>query len=704
MHDAHEFLRSLAVVLAVAAVTTVVFQRLRQPVVLGYIVAGLIVGPHVPLPLVADVGIVQTLSELGVILLMFSLGLEFSLAKLARVGPTATFTAVIQCSVMSWLGFLAGRLFGWSPLECVFTGAVVAISSTTIIAKVFDERRIGGRLRELVVGILLVEDLIAIVFMAALTAVAAGAGLSATALGATVGRLATFLAVLLVVGILVVPRLIRFVVRIGRTETTLVASIGVCFTIAVVAQAFGYSVALGAFLAGSLVAESGHGEEIEHLIRPVRDLFAAVFFVAVGMLIDPALVVRDWVAILVLGAVVVVGKITSVTLGAFLTGSGIRTAVQAGMSLAQIGEFSFIIAGLGLALGATRDVLYVVAVAVSALTTLSTPWLVAAAEPVAAFVDRKLPRPLQTLAALYGTWLERLGSTASTGRSAGAGRVVRLLALDMAVLSALIASTAVWMRQGADALARATGVAPPSAHALAVAVACAAAIPLLVGIGRLSHRLGSLLGYAALPRFAGKVDVDAAPRRSLVVTLQLGINLLAGAIVLAVTQGFLPSYAGPLVVVAVVVGSGVAIWRSATDLQSHVRAGAQAIVEVLTAHARGGPATVGTRPLVEVSALFPGLGEPVAVALDPTSPCIGRSLAELDLRGRTGATVLAIAGRGAPVVVPAGDQRLAAGDVLALAGTHDAIAAAERLLLGTPAADAGASTAADGADREGTRT
>ena len=279
MHDVHEFLRSLTVVLAVAAVTTVVFQRLRQPVALGYIIAGLIVGPHVPLPLVADPRIVTTLSELGVILLMFSLGLEFSLAKLVRVGPEAGVTAAVQCIVMFWLGFLVGELLGWTTLESVFMGAAIAISSTTIIAKVFDEENIGGRWRELVIGILLVEDLIAIVFMAVLTAVAAGSGVSAGALAGTLARLAGFLAILLAVGMVVVPRFIRLVVGLGRAETTLVASIGVCFATAYVAQVSGYSVALGAFLAGSLVAESGHAEEIEHLIHPVRDLFASILFV-----------------------------------------------------------------------------------------------------------------------------------------------------------------------------------------------------------------------------------------------------------------------------------------------------------------------------------------------------------------------------------------------------------------------------------------
>src|SRR5262245_35523810 len=205
MHDAHEFFRSLTIVLGVAAVTTVLFQRLRQPVVLGYILAGMIVGPHVAVPIVADEAIVRTLTELGVALLMFSLGLEFSLGKLVRVGPTAAITAVIQSGIAALLGYLAARALGWSLLEGVFAGAIVAVSSTTIIAKVFDEEGIGGRLRELVVGILLVEDLIAVVFLAALTAVATGAGLSAGALGRTLLELLVFLATLLGVGMLIVP-------------------------------------------------------------------------------------------------------------------------------------------------------------------------------------------------------------------------------------------------------------------------------------------------------------------------------------------------------------------------------------------------------------------------------------------------------------------------------------------------------------------
>src|SRR2546427_78136 len=227
MQDAHAFLKALTIVLGVAAVTTVVFQRLRQPVVLGYIIAGLIVGPHVPIPLVADSAVVRTLSELGVILLMFSLGLEFSIRKLAQVGPTAGLTAVLQSSIMVWLGYVVGQLFGWTTLESLFTGAVIAISSTTIIAKAFDEQGVTGRLREIVVGILVVEDLIAILLMAILTAIASGSGLSAGPLAATIGRLAAFLVGLVAVGMLLVPRVVRAVNRLKRRETARVAGNGV---------------------------------------------------------------------------------------------------------------------------------------------------------------------------------------------------------------------------------------------------------------------------------------------------------------------------------------------------------------------------------------------------------------------------------------------------------------------------------------------
>jgi CPA2 family monovalent cation:H+ antiporter-2 len=685
MQGAHHLLLALTVVLGVAAVTTVLFQRLHQPVVLGYILAGLIIGPHVPIPLVADQESVETLSELGVILLMFALGLEFSLRKLARVGPTAGITAIVQSSIMAWLGFIAGRAFGWTVLESVFAGAIVAMSSTTIIAKAFDDLHVGGPLRDLVVGVLLVEDLLAILFMAVLTAVATGAGVSPGELGATLGRLATFLALLLAGGMLVVPRAVRYVRRRGNPETLLVASLGLCFGFAYLALASGYSVALGAFLAGSLVAESGEAHAVEEIVRPVRDLFAAIFFVSVGMLIDPALVAHHWVAVVAFIALVVLGKSTAVGLGAFLTGHGVRTSVQTGMSLAQIGEFSFILAALGASLGATRGFLYPIAVAVSAVTTLTTPWLIGASGTAAASIDRRLPARLQTVVSLYGSWVEQLRSSpARHTLGARLRRVVRALIVDAAAVTAIAIGASVGAPSATGGIVEVLGVEAGPARWIFFAAAALLAVPFLVALVRNGRRLGLALASTAIPEVAaGRPDLAAAPRRALLALVQLGSTVLVLLPVLALTQPFLPGVPGAILLTAVVLVLGIGFWRSAAELQGHVRAGAQVIVEAL---ARQGAPADHPQPRARVDALagiramFPGMGEPTAVRLGEGSPAVGRSLSSLGVRGRTGATVLVISRPGESVMVPSGGEVLRAGDVLVLTGAHDAVDSARQLL------------------------
>ncbi|NTX02926.1 MULTISPECIES: cation:proton antiporter [Myxococcus] len=689
MHGAHEVLQAIAIVLCVAAVTTVLFQKLRQPVVLGYILAGLVVGPFVPIPLVANPEVVTTLSELGVILLMFSLGLEFSLRKLFSVGFTAGVTAVIQCSIMVWLGFVVGRAFGWTTLESLFTGALIAISSTTIIAKAFDEQGIRGKLRELVVGVLIVEDLIAVLLMATLTAVSTGAGLNVKDLTLTTGKLVAFLVGLVAVGLFIIPRAMRAVIKLNRPETTLVTSVGICFAVALLAQSFGYSVALGAFLAGSLVAESGEEKLVEHLVQPVRDMFAAIFFVSVGMLINPELIVEHWAAILVLTAVVILGKLLSVTLGAFLTGNGTRTSVQAGMSLAQIGEFSFIIAGLGLSLKATGSFIYPVAVAVSAITTLTTPLLIKVSGPVATWVDRKLPKPLQTFVTLYGTWVERLRQ-APRRETLGADvrRLIRLLVLDAVLLVTLVIGTTMSAERMAGFVETRTGLDEDVSKNVILGGAVLLSVPFILGVIGIARRLGATLAEAALPaRKDGKLDLAAAPRRVLLVTLQVGIVLLVGIPVVMVTQPFLKGATGPLIVLTLVGALGVAFWRGATNLHGHVRAGAQVIVAALAAQSHSKEPGGDEHALDHVQGLLPGLGAPASVRLEEKSPVAGKTLAQVNLRGLTGATVLAIQRGEESLSVPTAQEVLRAGDVLALTGTCEAVDAAKALLMGVePAA------------------
>jgi len=708
-----DFLANLAVVLGVAAVTTIVFHRLRQPVVLGYLLAGLIVGPHLPVPVSANEALVHTLSELGVILLMFALGLEFSLRKLVRVAPTAGLVALIECSLMVWLGYLAGRAFGWTSFESVFTGALIAISSTTILVKAFAELGIKGRITEIVFGIVIVEDLVAVLLLAVLTAAASGAGLSAGALVKTIARLVGFLIAFVAIGLMVVPRLMRAVVRLGRVETTVVASIGLCFGLALLARHAGYSVAMGAFLAGALVSESGEGHEIQRLVEPVRDMFAAIFFVSVGMLIEPRQVLNHAGAVATLVGLVLVGKLLGVSVGSFLAGNGLKTSIRAGLSLAQIGEFSFIIVGVGTSLGVVRGFLYPVAVAVSALTTLTAPWLIRAAGPLAERIDRRLPRAFQTYAALYGSWVDELRN-APAARSAGARlrRGILLLLVDVAVIGALVVGGSLSSRQ-APALAARWGlnVAPGIVKVAVLIAMCALALPFIVGAIRTSRALAVGLARRALPLGdgdgSGGVDLGEAPRRALVLGLQLAILLAAGTPLVALTQPFLPSVPGPLVLAPLVLGLGVLIWQSAGNLHGHVRAGVEVITEVLAAEARSGLASAGgshPAPLDAPLRMLPGLGAPRAVKLQPGSRAVGHTLKSLNLRGVTGATVLAInheAGpqgaplrdggpQGAPLrdagspgpesLLPTGDEPLRANDTLIIAGSAEATAAAVELL------------------------
>ena len=681
-----DLLTELALIMCVAAVTTALFQRLKQPVVLGYLLAGMLVGPHLALPLFADEAAARELSELGVVLLMFSLGLEFSLRKLIRVAPTAGVVAVIECSLMVSVGYLVGRALGWTAYESLFGGAAIAISSTTIIVKAFAEQKVPRARSEIVFGILVVEDLIAILLLAVLTAAASGARLDGAALARTVGRLAGFLAALLVAGMLIVPRLVRGVVRLRRSETTVVAAVGLCFAFALLARKMGYSVALGAFLCGALVAESGAGKLVEERIEPVRDLFAAVFFFSVGMLIDPRLIWTHAGTVLALTAVVVVGKLVGVTVGAFVAGYGVPTAVQTALSMGQIGEFSFIIAGVGLSLGVTRGFLYPVAVAVSALTTLLTPFLIRASGHLGAFVDRKLPHSLQTYATLYGAWVQGLRSTAESRTVwSRIRRRAKLVVLDAALCGAIVIAGSLSARGLAGWAGRVAGIGPTVARVALIAATLALLFPFVLGAVRMARALAVELAAEALPAPSGKqtVDLAAAPRRALLVTLQIAILLVAGVPLMAVTQPFLPRFEGMAILLLSLALLVVALLRSASELQGHVRAGAQVFLEALAAQsgldADGAPAPQAQdgHPL---PADLPGLGNARAFRLGPDSRVIGRTLRQLDLRGLTGATVIAIDREPADVIYPTADETLRPGDTLVVTGAAEAVKAAQELL------------------------
>lgn len=385
-------IQDLAFILMTAAVVTILFRWLKQPVVLGYLIAGFLVGPHVPLvPTITDTASVTVWAEIGVIFLLFGLGLEFSFKKLAEVGKSASITAIFEIVFMLGIGYLVGQALNWSSMDSLFLGGILSISSTTIIVRAFEELGLKGRnFVSLVFGVLIVEDLVAILLLVLLTSVAVSQTLSGHELAFSSLKLAFFLTLWFVLGIYLLPIFLKRVRDYLTDETRLIVSIGLCLMMVLIGVKVGFSPALGAFVMGSLLAETREGHRIEELLVPVKNLFSAVFFVSVGMLIDPKILYEYFGVIVLLTGVTIGGKFLSSTLGALVSGRSLKNSVQAGMSLAQIGEFSFIIATLGLTLKVTSDFLYPIAVAVSALTTFSTPYLIKNSEKTFNWIDARL--------------------------------------------------------------------------------------------------------------------------------------------------------------------------------------------------------------------------------------------------------------------------------------------------------------------------
>ncbi len=393
----------LGVILVTAAIVTILFRKMKQPVVLGYILAGFLVGPGFPfLPTVKEPESIRVWAEIGVIFLLFGLGLEFSFKKLARVGKSASITALFEVTAMMGLGFLSGLALGWSKMDSLFLGGMLSISSTSIIMRAFDELGLKGqRFSYLVFGVLVFEDLVAILILVLLSTVAATQTLSGLELIGSSLKLAFFLLLWFLVGIYLLPPFLNRIRSVLTDETAVVVSIGLCLLMVMIATGVGFSPALGAFVMGSLIAETREAKRIDHLLHPVRDLFAAVFFVSVGMLLKPDVLVTYWFEILVLSIVIIVGKLTNATIGALVAGRPLRESIHVGVSLTQIGEFSFIIATLGLTLKVTSDFLYPIAVAVSILTSFTTPYLLKMAGPLCDSLEKILPQTALNLLERY---------------------------------------------------------------------------------------------------------------------------------------------------------------------------------------------------------------------------------------------------------------------------------------------------------------
>ncbi|MCO5240778.1 MAG: cation:proton antiporter [Chitinophagaceae bacterium] len=401
-----KLIQDLALILMAGAIVTLLFKRIRQPLVLGYIIAGFLVGPYFHLiPTVVDNENVKTLAEIGVIFLLFSLGLEFSFKKLMRVGGSASITALVEILFITIAGYFLGKMLGWSTMDSLFLGGMLASSSTTIIIKAFDE--LGVKTKQyarIVFGVLVVEDIVVILLMVLLSTIAVTQQFEGTEILFTILKLLFFLVLWFITGIFLLPTFLKRAKKLMDEETLLILSLGLCLGMVVLATEVGFSAELGAFIMGSIIAETTFAEKVEHLIKPVRDLFGSVFFMSVGMMINPASMVEYAWPILGVTLLTLFGKLFSTTLGALISGQPLKQSVQVGMSMAQIGEFAFIVATLGLSLGVISDFLFPIAVGASAITTFTTPYLIKYSEPFYQFVTRRLPQK----------WVNRLNRYSSS--------------------------------------------------------------------------------------------------------------------------------------------------------------------------------------------------------------------------------------------------------------------------------------------------
>src|SRR6266498_3672474 len=665
MHNA-AFLQDLAVVMMVAGLVTVTFHALKLPVVLGYILAGVLIGPHaLPFPLVTDQQTIHTLSELGLVFLLFALGLEFNFRKIRQLGLTAFIVAPLETGLMFFAGYQIGQLFGWSKMDSVYLGGVLMISSTTIITKTLAELNKGKeKFAEIIYGILIAEDIIAILLIASLSGVAMTGSFAVGAVLVTLARLSIFLVMAVVVGLLIVPKLLAFVARFKSDETLLVTVLALCFGLALLAVKLRYSVALGSFIMGALIAESHDIRRIERLIAPLRDLFSAVFFVAICLLIDRAVRRAYALPVAVICLTLVAGKILACSFGSFVAGYDRETSLRVGLGLAQIGEFSFIIAALGVSLGVTSHFLYPIAVSVSAITSVLTPFLIRHADQIIAWHDRWAPRSLRNYQRDYTAWMERLREANVTSAPR---RMIRTMLLHLAVNVALIAGLFLgaalpdrlqlrWLQE----LPQWTG----GRRTVLWFAAMLCSLPVFIATLR---KLQAELAVRDRPNLRNKLAMRALVSNT---TLFTGIIALA-LLLLLLSSLLLPSWEVFLVLL------GLAALVAVLLRTFFIRIYSQAQVSIRE--------TLDREPLPllpEGVPMMPSLlenAELVTAQLRAGSPALGQQIRELQLRTRTEATAVAIRRGSETIVSPEPDFEFQVHDQVLLIGSARQLQEARRL-------------------------
>ncbi|OQA25103.1 MAG: Inner membrane protein YbaL [Verrucomicrobia bacterium ADurb.Bin345] len=667
-------LHDLAVVMTAAGVAALVAHAFNQPKILGYILAGVVIGPHTPpFSFVHNEATIRTLADLGILFLMFSLGLEFNLRRLREVGRIAFITAALDVALMLYAGYQLGRWFGWGTLESLFLGAIICDSSTTVLAKLLRELdKSQDRFAHIVYATTLVEDLLAIALIAVLTGLASTGSLQGGQVAVRMVVLAVFLVVVLVVGLLLVPRFLTRVARYRNDELLVIVVLALAFGVCLLAVRLDLSLALGAFLIGAIMAESGLIGRIEMLVAPFRHMFTAVFLVAIGLLVQPLLMVQYLLPIMLVALVIITAKWINCSVGSFLGGSDLGTSFRVGIAMGQVAEFAFIIAALGLSLDVTRPEIYQVAVGAAVLSVILNPYLIRHADRLAALASRIIPANMQQTLGVYTHWIHQLREESSdTPLARTVRRSLRLVLINTVFIVALfmVAGYAA-SHEGFEA---ALPFGASAQRGLLWLMAVLLALPFYVANFRKIQALGMMLAEVTIP--PSNQTGWARNLRALVgaLTLFLGVAGMA-LLTFLLSSAFLPSPRALILLVGVVAVVTGLSWRTL------VRVYARAQSEVRDLFAREAPAAQHPSLPATIGALLDR--DVYAVTVPVRSPVIGRSIPEIELRSKTGATVVSIE-RGTEVLLASdASVKLDPGDRVLLLGEPAQIETVRELFSG----------------------
>lgn len=640
----------LSMILLVAGITTILFKKINQPLVLGYIVAGFITGPNFNFfPTIADSTNINAWSEIGVIFLLFALGLEFSFYKLKSVGGTAGIATAVEIGGMLLVGYAAGSLLGWNHMDSLFLGGMLAMSSTTIIIKAFDDLKLRAqRFTEVVFGILIVEDIAGIIMMVLLATLAvATTNVSSIELLLSIGRLVFFLVLWFVLGMYLVPSFFKWAQRLMNDETLVIVAIGLCLGMVVLATHLGFSSALGAFIMGSLIAEAPNAEKIEHLIAPIKDLFGAVFFVSVGMLVNPALLLEQALPIFVLVVATIIGKLIFSTLGVLASGKSLSTSIHCGFSLAQIGEFSFIIASLGMSLGVISSFLYPIIVAVSVITTFTTPFCITAAEPAYNKLVSILPKRVVS-------WLNRYtDNDVSTGKDKDWKDLLYIYVIRMMIFSTLLLAIAIGSGMYLQPYLKDT-LKLPYANIITAALTLIIMAPILRAV---------LINRAGNADLFSKLWFKKRANHLPLLILLFGKMLIASAAIYFIFNTILGLH-GLLACLGVLI-VGYVISTSDWLMSEYLRIESRFLVNLNEKHMRKHREAAGNSD----SQWFDEDLQLAYYMVEENSPVAGKSLKTLDFRQNYGCNVLQLSNPHRTVDMPGAEQIVTSNDTLLVIGT-----------------------------------